>query len=92
MFIEIELISESKNYWSNKMCHIRENKYGPAYISLINSKIHFKVYIVEGKFHNELGPAMFLRAGDKFYYLNGIHMTYNKWLELRKENNVYHNI
>ena len=86
MFIEIYT-------WGDKYClkkkelNIKHNSYGCAYLfNPILIEPRYKSYCINGKLHNEFGPAIIWSDGPKIYYLNDKQYKYDKWLkQIKKE-------
>ena len=79
MVIMIDLYTEAKYCFKkfNTQQKSLHNNYGPSWDSVFYN--HSREYYIDGKLHNELGPAKITGDGINIYYLNGIHYTHKNW-------------
>ena len=76
MFIEIHKKS-NKYCYKDRGLSILHNPHGSGYLN----KTRYKLYVINGKLHNELGPTVIYSNGTKSYYLNDKYYSHDKWLE-----------
>ena len=77
MFIEIKIGKKiEKTCHKKKNLNDRHNIYGCSYLDYNG----FKLYYVNYKLHNELGPAV-IYSNDIYHYLNDKHYSHDEWLE-----------
>ena len=46
-----------------------------------------KYWYINGKLHQEDGPAVEYAGGDKYWYINGKEVTKDEWLQWLKDGN-----